>query len=417
MNYERSVLPGGVRLLTESMPGAVSASLGFWINVGSRDESVEHQGTSHFLEHLLFKGTEHVNAKQIADAFDSVGGEANAFSSKEYTCVYSRVLAADLPMALDLLKDMIKSPAFRPDELDGERNVILEEIAMHHDTPEDLVHDVFAEAIFNGHPLGREVMGTPETIAAITRESLQEFHGGHYRAPSTVVSAAGAIDHEWLSEQLVDVLPAEIPDVGERTTPTPGKGSRVVRKDSEQAHIVIGGPGYERAHPDRFVWAILDNILGGGMSSRLFQEIREKRGLAYSVYSYRNSYSEAGLWAVYAGTLPIHAGEVLKIINDELLTLLESGPSEEEIVRAKGHLKGSALLALEEAGARMSRLGKGELLFGEVQSIAEIVERIEAVTQEQVGSLAKTLFDPAGRLLTVIGPFTEDDLTTWGVAG
>lgn len=408
MLFSRTAHPSGVRVLTEHMPEVRSASLGFWFGVGSRDETPEVQGSSHFLEHLLFKGTSTRGAQEIAEAFDAVGGEANAFSTKEYTCVYARVLDRDLPMAYEILSDMVRNPAIRDDDVINERRVVLEEIAMHEDTPDDLVHDVLAETLFGDHPLAREVMGTVESVASISGSGLREFHEATYHGKNLVVAVAGNVDHEqvveWTSEFATDdrLVPAR-----DLITPTPAGRVRVETRQTEQTHIALGGLGLSRNHPDRFAWGILDNILGGGMSSRLFQEVRERRGLAYAIFSYRNSFMEAGSWAVYAGTSPTNVAEVLKLIEDELDKILDEGITEEELERAKGHTRGGVVLALEDSSSRMSRLGKSELVQGEILSVDQIISRVDAVTLQDVERVARELLPNENRVLAVIGPNKE----------
>jgi predicted Zn-dependent peptidase len=277
LNFDRTDLPGGIRVLSEKMPEVRSVTLGFWIGVGSRDEPSELQGSSHFLEHLLFKGTEKRSATDIAESFDAVGGETNAYSAKEYTCFYGRVLDKDLPMATEVISDMLLSPKLMPEDVESERNVILEEIAMHEDTPEDLVHDVFIETLFGTHPLGREVMGTVETVKQISSETLREFHDANYHAGNIVVSAAGNVDHSELVSWIQTFFPAEARKTVTRAPAVPVAMSslKVLHRPTEQAHLVIGGIGYSREHPSRWECGVLVNLLGGGMSSRLFHEIRE----------------------------------------------------------------------------------------------------------------------------------------------
>ncbi|MCA1840996.1 MAG: insulinase family protein [Actinobacteria bacterium] len=327
MIFDRTDLPSGIRVLSEKMPEVRSATIGFWIGVGSRDEPAELQGSSHFLEHLLFKGTERRTAKDIAESFDAVGGEANAYSAKEYTCFYARVLDKDLHMATEVLTDILIAPKIIDEDVESERNVILEEIAMHEDTPEDLVHDVFIETLYGVHPLGREVMGTTETVKRINAASLRDFHVGNYHAGNIVVSAAGNIDHDDLVASIDSAFVTKGASRVVRAPVVPEAMSslRVLDRKTEQAHLVIGGMGYSREHPMRWAWGVLDNLLGGGMSSRLFQEIREKRGLAYNVYSYRNSFSETGSWAVYAGSSPSTTQQLIGLIYDELDRLVEAG--------------------------------------------------------------------------------------------
>ena len=412
MLFERTLLPAGVRVLTERMPEVRSVSLGFWIGAGSRDETLDLQGSSHFLEHLLFKGTQRRSAQDIAEAFDAVGGEANAFSAKEYTCFYARVLDKDLGMALDSLTDILTQPLLKDDDVAGERNVILEEIAMHEDTAEDLVHDIFLETLFGDHPLGREVMGTVSSVKAITSGSLRSFHEEHYRPKNIVVSAAGSVEHQQVVDFIGKSFETDALPVGVRilTDPVPSSKRRIVTRKTEQAHIVLGGIGYANRHPMRFAAGVLDNLLGGGMSSRLFQEIREKRGLVYSVYSYRNSFIETGSWAVYAGTTPSNVAQVLELIVEELDRLADSGITEPELERAKGHMRGGVVLGLEDPPSRMSRLGKSELVHGEILSLDEIIDRIDSVTRDDVATVANDLFRRDNRVLATIGPLSDDEI-------
>lgn len=415
MFYSRTVLPSGIRVLTERMPEVRSVSIGFWIGLGSRDEPDEIQGASHFLEHVLFKGTETRTARDIAEAFDSVGGDANAEASKEYTVFYSRVLDKDLPMATDILTDILTNAALRPDEVDSERKVVLEEIAAHEDFPEDLVHDLFARTLFGTHPLGREVMGTVETVNAITPEALRDFYRENYRAPKIVVAAAGNVEHDDLVSRIRSAFtgggqaaPNEDP-----TDPPAGKSLYVLHRDTEQAHIVLGGLGYSRRHPDRFAWGVLDDLLGGGSSSRLFQEVREQRGLAYTVYSYRNQYKEIGSYGIYAGVAPGNAQKVLQVIAEVLDRLLDDGITEKELERAKGRFRGGLALGLEDPASRMGRLGRSELIHGEILSVDELIARVDAVTIPDVARVASELLRPEARRLTVIGPFTGEDFREW----
>lgn len=390
-------------------------ALGFWVGVGSRDEPPELQGATHFLEHLLFKGTQRHSARQIAEAFDAAGGEANAFSAKEYTCFHGRILDRDAPMAMELLADMLRRPMLRPEDVDSERNVILEELAMHEDTPEDLVHDLFSQALFGDHPLGREVMGTSETVRSITREDLRRFHSERYRSSNIVVAAAGSISHS----QITDWLRSEFGPEGPPPPPRipaprrPANKLKVVRRNTEQTHVVIGGLGFARNHPARFAWGVLDNLLGCGTSSRLFQQVREARGLAYSVFSYRNMYSEIGDWAIYAGTAPGNVHRLLEVVLTELDQLVADGATKEELERAKGATEGGMVMALEDPASRMSRLGKSELVGAEILSTDEIIARVEAVTLDEVAEVASELLAPGNRVLTVLGPFSESEFAQY----
>jgi predicted Zn-dependent peptidase len=409
----RTEFESGLRVLTERMPGVRSVTLGFWVQTGSRDEEPRISGSSHFLEHLLFKGTKTHSARDIAEAFDAVGGDINAFTAKEYTCFYARVLDRDLPMAVEYLADMLQHSVIRAKDLDAERQVILEEINMHEDTPDDLIHDLFNQTLWPDHPLGRPVLGTVQSIEAASRQQIQRFYRTHYVPGNFVVVAAGNVDHDVLLDRLDEAMDTgrvrsegpsswRLRSAGEAPTPS---GKRLVkRRKTEQAHIVIGTNGLSRSDPDRFALGVLNAALGGGMSSRLFQEIREKRGLAYSVYSYTTMFTETGVFAVYAGTTPARADEVLSLIREELRDLVTTGLGAEEFHRAKGHMKGSLVLSLEDPGGRMSRLGKSEISHGEVLTVDQILKRLESVTIEDANrAAARVLSQPLA--LTVLGPF------------
>ncbi|MGH2718107.1 MAG: M16 family metallopeptidase, partial [Actinomycetota bacterium] len=361
-----------------------------------------------------FKGTPRHSALEIAEAFDAIGGEANAFSTKEYTVVHGRVLAEDLELCCDILSAMVATPLIREEDLEAERRVVLEEIALRDDTPDDLVFDVFCEAVFGEHALARPVLGTSESVASLTPAEVRGFHDAGYGASNLVVAAAGALDQAQLAAWVGDLLPAGgRPVVRQPEQARSSRALRLVAKDSEQVHVVLGGLGYSREHPDRFAWEVLDVLLGGGMSSRLFQEIREQRGMAYSVYSYRDLYQETGMYGVYVGTSPENTAEVLKISEAILDALAGEGPTEAEVVRAKGHLRGSLMLGLEDSANRMSRVGRSELLRGEVITIDELVARMEAVTVADVARVAADLLRPEGRVLTIVGPVDEEDLPGW----
>ncbi|MEA2612468.1 MAG: hypothetical protein QOI52_427 [Chloroflexota bacterium] len=415
----RTVLPGGLRVITEAMPTVRSVSFGIWVGIGSRDESPALAGSSHFLEHLLFKGTERRTAWEISSAIEAVGGETNAFTAKEYTCYYARVLDEDLPMAADILCDMLTSSVIEPDDVEVERGVILEEISMHDDDPGDVVHDLFCAALFGGHPLGRPVIGTNETITAMTRAQIDGFYREHYQPGQLVIAAAGNLEHDRVTE-LVHAAYAAAGQLTPGPEPAPERrGAAVERqgpatvvhgKDTEQAHVVIGGRGLHRHDERRFALGVLNQALGGGMSSRLFQEIREKRGLAYSVYSYASQYADAGMFGVYAGCAPGRVDEVLGIIRAELAKVARAGITDAEIERGKGMLKGSTVLGLEDTGSRMSRIGKGELLYADVLAVDDLLARIDAVTAEDVRSIASEVLDQP-MSLGVIGPFDGSDFS------
>ena len=413
MPIHRTEYDSGLRVVTERMPGVRSVALGVWVLAGSRDEPPPISGSSHFLEHLLFKGTKTRSARDIAEAFDAVGGDVNAFTAKEYTCFYSRIRDRDLPMAVEHLADMLQNSVIRTSDVDGERQVILEEINMHEDTPDELIHDIFNETLWPDHPLGRPILGTSGSIRAATRDQIKRFYRKHYEPKNFVVVAAGNVQHGWL----LDLIQANV-DAGRvrsegpsnwklravGTAPVPSGRTDVRRRKTEQAHIVIGTNGVSRSDPDRFALGIVNNALGGGMSSRLFQEVREKRGLAYSVYSYHTMYVDAGLFSAYAGTTPGRAKDVLELIREQLADVAEGGLAEDEFERAKGHMKGSLVLSLDDPSGRMSRLGKSELSHGEILTVNQILQRIEHVTLDDARTVAKrVLSQPMS--LAVIGPF------------
>ncbi len=413
----RTVLPGGLRVITESMPTVRSAAFGIWAGIGSKDESVRDAGATHYLEHLLFKGTERRSALEISAGMDAVGGDLNAFTAKEYTCYYARVLDSDLPLAVDVVCDMVTSSTITPGDVDAERGVVLEEIAMRDDDPSDLVHDEFALALYGDAPLGRPILGTIESINSLTRDGVARYYRDRYTPPNLVVSAAGNLDHDEVVRLVSaafqgrltgDERPAA-PRIG--GTPTAAlQNVRVIDKDTEQAHLVLGGPALARTDERRFALGVLNAALGGGMSSRLFQEIREKRGLAYSVYSYTSQYSDTGTFGVYAGCQPAKAEEVLAICRDEIAKAAVNGITDEELARGKGQLRGSMVLGLEDTGSRMSRIGKSELVYENLLSVDDILARIAAVTVDDVRAIAaEVLTQPPS--LTVIGPFEDHEFT------
>ncbi|HXF37871.1 MAG TPA: pitrilysin family protein [Actinomycetota bacterium] len=422
MPLRRTEFASGLRVVTERMPGVRSVALGFWVLAGSRDERPRISGASHFLEHLLFKGTRSRSARDIAEAFDAVGGDVNAFTAKEYTCFYARVLDRDLPLAVDHLCDMLQHSLLRPEDVESERRVILEEIHMHEDTPDELIHDVFNEELWPGHPLGRPILGTRASIEAATREQIRRFYRRHYLPGNVVVVGAGSVDHDRLLELLASSMAVgPIRTDGDPTgwnlrsagrPPAPSGRTVVVRRRTEQAHIVLGTNGLGRLDPDRFAMGIVNGVVGGGMSSRLFQRIREERGLAYSVYSYHTMYTEAGIFAAYAGTTPARAPQVIDLIRAELDDVAGGGLTEEEFERARGHVKGSLVLSLEDPASRMSRLGKSEISHGEILTVSQILKRIESVTLDDARRAAKRVLSQP-LTLTVIGPFGPRAFAGW----
>jgi predicted Zn-dependent peptidase len=408
---ERSVLPGGLRVLTERMPGVRSTTLGIWAGVGSRDETPAQAGASHFLEHLLFKGTARRTAPEIAEQMDAIGAEHNAFTSKEYTCFYARTLDRDLPLAVDVLADMLTASKLAKADVDAERTVILEEIGMHADDPDDVAFELFGATLFKGHPLGRSELGTPVSIEAMTRDEIDRYWRHWYPPANLVVAGAGNLEHE----QVVTLVREAFGDVAggdvdmRRTPPELHGGVGVTRRDTEQAHLVLGTGAISRSDPRRFALAVLNVAFGGGTSSRLFQEVREKRGLVYSISSFMISYAETGVLSVHAGSTPRHVHEVLKIVKGELERVLAEGLSEAEIERAKGHLKGGLVLGLEDSASRMIRLGKAEITESELLGVDEALARYEAVTVDDVREIAREVIGTGPRALAVVGPFEDPD--------
>jgi predicted Zn-dependent peptidase len=415
---KRTVLPCGLRIVTEAVPTMRSVALGVWVGVGSRDESAKQAGASHYLEHLLFKGTAQRSALEISAAIDRLGGEINAFTAKEFTCFYARVLDNDLPVAMDVVVDLVLSSTITGPDYESERGVILEEIAMHDDDPGDVVHDMFASAMFGDTPLGRPILGTVESIESLGRDTVRRYYRRWYRPEHMVVAAAGNLDHAAVVRMVKKAFAAggaDVTDDGQRTAavrrvqPKPRHGGEiaVIPRTTEQVNLVLGVPGVDRSDPRRFPLGVLNAALGGGMSSRLFQEVREKRGLAYSVYSYHSQYSDAGLFGVYAGCLPKKVDDVLDLCRAELQRVCNRGVTVEELDRGKGQLRGSLVLGMEDTSSRMNRIGKSELVYGEMLSLDEVLGRIEAVTLDDVQAVASELLTVTPTL-AVIGPFEAD---------
>lgn len=410
--FRRTTLPGGLRVVTEAVPGVRSAAFGVWVGVGSRDEHHHEAGASHFLEHLLFKGTAKRSALEIAAVTDAVGGELNAFTAKEYTCFYARVLDADLALAVDVVSDLVISATCTAEDVEAERGVILEEIAMHDDDPGDVVHDVFSEALYDDHPLGRPIIGSVATVEALTHAAITGYYHQRYTQPEMVVSAAGNVDHDTvvgLVQQAFGEAPDALPVALRPHDPPRLRGQVVVeQRPTEQAHLVLGTQGLARDDDRRWALSVLSNGLGGGMSSRLFQEVRENRGLAYSVYSYATHHADTGAFGVYAGCAPGKVDEVLAVCREQLDDIAARGLTDEEVARAQGQLRGSLVLGLEDTGSQMTRIGKAELVHGDVLAVDELLARIAAVTPEQVRCVAADLlYQPLS--LGIIGPFPDRD--------
>ncbi|WJX99962.1 pitrilysin family protein [Curtobacterium sp. 458] len=413
----RSVLPSGVRVLTEAVPGAASTSIGFWVGVGSRDEREGQFGSTHFLEHLLFKGTEGRSALDIAIAFDSVGGEHNAATAKEYTCYYARVRDADVPMAVQVIGDMVTGSVLDPEAFDIERGVILEELAMAADDPADVAGEAFFAAAFDGHPLGRPIGGTPDSIRAVQRDEVLAHYREHYAPNGIVVTAAGAVDHDRFRDLVASVFQhAERSAPLARRTPQPVADPAVpklsvVHRPTEQVSMLRGSQGLDLRDERRPTLSVLNAVLGGGMSSRLFQEVRERRGLAYAVSSFAPAYLDNGAFGVYAGCAPDNVPGVVEIVDQEFARMVSDGISDDELRRAKGQIEGALTLSLEDSDARMTRLGRSELGTGEYTDLATALERVDRVTRADVQDLAADLLTRP-MITSVVGAVRQEDLET-----
>ena len=407
LEIRRSILPGGVRLITEAIPGALSASLGMWVAVGSRDEGPGEGGISHFLEHLLFKGTHVRSSFDIAEAFDAVGAESNAATTKEATYYWAHMVADDLPALLPVLTDMVTDSVISDHDVEVERGVILDELAMGEDSPPDVVGEAFARAIYGGSQLGRPIGGTRQSVEAMDPGKIRDLYHRKYGTDDLIVSVAGAVDHDELADRLQAALAGSpwseqlaTNNLPRRRTPSkPGPAAStdherhlVLKRDIEQAHVIVGGPWLAALDPAGPASGVALNLLGGGMSSRLFQEIREKRGLAYSTYAFSSAYSDSGSFAMYAGCAPRNLSEVQKVMWGELEKLADKGPSDKELSRSKGQIRGGVTLNLEDTGSRMSRLARAELV-GELTSVSDALARIDAVHGEDVQAVARLMLE------------------------
>jgi predicted Zn-dependent peptidase len=416
MSVKRFVHASGLRIVTEEVPSVRSAAVGIWVNVGSRDETPAVAGASHFLEHLLFKGTTQRNALEISSSIEAVGGEMNAFTSKEYTCFYARVIDTDLPMAIEVVSDLITSSIVSALDVDAERKVVLEEIAMRDDDPSDLVHDLYAETYYGDTQLGRPILGTVESIKSMSRNAVFNYYKKRYLPQDLVVAVAGNIKHKKVVEMVERALSADgfldvkgAPQIRGNEVMRKAKQNPVgiITRKTEQAHMFYGMEGVARHDDRRFAMGILASALGGGMSSRLFQEIREKRGLAYSVYAYAQQFAGSGQIGFYAGCNPAKAIEVIEIIREVLSDVAEHGMTHAEINRAKGAVRGSLVLSQEDSGSRMSRIGKNEIVYGHVMGFDEILHEISSVTQEDVRKVASEFLTKTPTL-ALVGPFKSE---------
>lgn len=407
--YQTVTLDNGVKVLTEDIPHVRSVVVGIWVNVGSRDEEPAQAGISHFIEHMMFKGTEKRSARDIAEELDAVGGQLNAFTTKEYTCYYARVLDKHFDLALDVLFDMLFNSRFAAADIDRERNVILEEVKMYEDTPDELVHDVFATTIWHGHALGRPIIGTAEVIGSLTREDILQYYRRHYVPENMVVAVAGQIEHARVVEKIRSAFAGRRGSAAPRTLVRPQPRPEVTcrTKDTEQVHLCLGVPGLPLDDERIYVFQLVNTILGGGLSSRLFQEIREQRGLVYSVYSYHSSYHDAGLFGIYAGLSKQNVAPALELIFKEIRDIQQNGVNEQELRRAKEQLIGNLWLSLESVSTRMSRLGKSQLYLGKIQTPEEIVARVEKVTGEEIKVLAGEMLRPELFAMASVGPWDD----------
>ncbi|MFM8627947.1 MAG: M16 family metallopeptidase [Candidatus Nanopelagicus sp.] len=410
----RTLLPSGLRIVTEEERSVRSAAFGIWVNVGSRDESLSTAGASHFLEHLLFKGTKRRSALEVSSAIEAVGGETNAFTSKEYTCFYARVIDKDLPLAVEVISDLITSSNVKQADVDAERKVVLEEIAMRDDDPSDLIHDLFLEKYYGDTPLGRPILGTVKSINSMSRSTVFNYYKKRYLPQDLVVAVAGNIKHKNIVSLVEEALSKDdfLNQAKSSFIIRESKNVKVAGKaqvalldrKTEQAHLVYGVPGIARDDKRRFALSILSSALGGGMSSRLFQEIREKRGLAYSTYAYNQQFAGSGVLTFYVGCKPDKADEAIRVIQGILQDVAQHGLSMEEITRAKGAVSGALVLSQEDTGSRMTRIGKSELVYGQVLSFDEILREIAEVTPEQIKEIARQIL-PVSPTLAVVGPF------------
>ncbi len=413
MSFSKALLSSGVPVLMEPSSNLRSASIGFWVRAGSTDEPKSIMGISHLIEHLLFKGTKKRGAKEISDRFESLGAEVNAFTSKEHTCYYARVMDENLLEVIDLFSEMLHEPAFRPEDIASEKEVVLEEIHHYEDAPDELIHDIFAETLWDGHPYGQSILGSKETVSSLGKEDIEGYFREHYSFEKALITVAGSFNQKKLPSSLDDRFKLSAARPKAIITPKlkVDGGLKVVEKDTEQAHICLGFEGLKGGDSDRFALNILDGILGGGMSSRLFQKIREERGLAYAVYSYHSFYKSSGSFVVYVGTRPSNLNEVVSLIDDEIASILKCGVDDQELQRVKSQMKGRLVLSMESTSSRMSSLGRSHLVHGEVLSIDELIAKVDAVEASDINRVCSRVFDPSKRTLTLIGPIDRKKLT------
>ena len=408
-NITLTTLPNGLRIVSETVPHVQSVSVGLFVGVGSRDEGEPVRGISHFIEHMMFKGTRKRTARQIADEIESRGGHLNAFTDKESTCYHIRVLSEHTPLALDILTDMLRGSLFDTEEMEREKRVVLEEIKMYEDSPEDRIHEIFEQTLWSTHPLGKAIIGTDKTVSGLTRDDITEYIGTCYRPDRIVLSAAGNIPHEELVKLTTAALgdmEGKAPTRKQRKPKPTGKSKQVRKRDVEQVHFCLGTSAYSKKQKERYSLSILNNVLGGNMSSRLFQEIREKRGLAYAIGSYGRAYEDGGYFCVYGGTSPTTYEQVVELTHVEFEKVRKEGISDDELTKAKTQVRGALVLGLESMSARMNRYGDNILSYGRVVPLEEILSNYEAVSHESIAGVSAHVLDPAQLTLTAIGPFS-----------
>jgi len=404
--FKKIILDNGLRIVCEKIPYVRSVSIGIWVGTGSRNENEINNGISHFIEHMLFKGTYKRSAKEIAESIDNIGGQLNAFTGKECTCYYTKTLDSHIEVAVEVLADMFFNSKFAHKDIDIEKRVIMEEIGMYQDSPEELVHDILSEAAWDGNPLGYPILGTQECLKTIDKNMIKEYTIKNYTPSNTVIAVAGNYDEE----KLIDVLNkyfSEWNSEGDEKVIFEKarfvRNTRVIEKDTEQVHICIGYNGIQHGDDDLYTLLAVNNIFGGGMSSRLFQKIREQKGLVYSIYSYPSSYKNAGLFAIYAGMNPEHIDRVVNLIINEIKFLLKSGISEDELIKSKEQLKGNYILGLESTSSRMNSIGKSELMLGYINSPEEVLKKIEKISRDNVERVVKKVFDMENISFSIVG--------------
>lgn len=408
--YCKSILPNGIRVISEAIPYVKSVTLGIWVGTGSRSEGQHNHGISHFIEHMVFKGTYNRSAKNIAETVDEVGGQLNAFTGKEHTCYYIKVLDTHLELALDVLSDMLLSSKFDAEDINREREVVLEEVHMYEDTPDELVHDIHLNHVWAGHELGRNILGTIPAIEKFDKKLIQKYYEDFYTPDNIVIAAAGNLTHEKL-EALTERYFGKMTGTRKQITAVPPiliPATTIQPKAVEQVHLCLGTISVPQSSPDIYAIHILNNILGGGISSRLFQSIREDKGLAYSIYSYQTNYSDAGLFTIYAGTRPNNAVQVTELIWQNICDLKNKGITPHELTKTKEQLKGSLLLGLESSSSRMSRIGKMEITLGKYSTLDEVVRKIDDVSLDDLQKIMNDLFKQETICFTALGPATEE---------